>query len=82
MLSSRINVEYFLGYKYGGLQANLSLPPSQLTRHCHPSIMSSDLQSALELLQLDNYVTGMATTSFSLINFTDKCSCDNHCCRI
>ena len=44
--------------------------------------MSSDLQSALELLQLNNYVSGMAVMSFSLMNFTDKCSCSSHCCRI
>ena len=51
-------------------------------RHCDLHFMSSDLRSALELLQLNNYGSGMATISFSLMKFTDRCSRDNHCCRI
>ena len=44
--------------------------------------MSSELQSALELLQLNNYVSSKATIPLSLMNFTNKCSCGSHCCRI
>ena len=61
---------------FSGSSHNLSI------KHCDLHFMSSDPWSALELLQLNNYVSGMATISFSLMNLTDKCSCDNHRCRI
>jgi len=46
--------------------------------------MSSDLQSSLELLQMNNYVSGMVVHAFGMTSLMNQleCSCCCHCCLI
>lgn len=47
-----------------------------------PGIMSSSLQSVLESIKLNDYISGMVLIPLSVINLIGHCSCYHHCSHI